>query len=73
MRTVLKMIEERELTMEQDYQNRFIKVIADDEECVFIIPTKILKQANIDVGDKCFIVAENNELIIKKAGDNSSC
>lgn len=54
--------------MEQDdYQQRFIKVIADEEECVFIVPTVVLKQANIGVGDKCIVVAKQKELIIRKA------
>lgn len=33
--------------MDKDYLERFIKVIADKEECVFIVPTSVLKQANI--------------------------
>jgi len=55
--------------LEQDHQQRFIKIIADEEECVFIIPTSILIQANISVGDKCIVVAEQKELIIRKADE----
>ncbi|WP_405157911.1 hypothetical protein [Paenibacillus sp. FSL H8-0283] len=54
-----------------DYQQQFIKVIADEEECVFIIPIAILKQANIAIGDKCIVVAEQNKIIIRTAENDS--
>lgn len=57
------------MTTEQDYQQRFIKVIADEEECVFIVPTAVLKEANIKLDDTCIVVANTNELIIRKAGE----
>ncbi|MNW65494.1 hypothetical protein [Paenibacillus sp. FSL R5-0701] len=50
-----------------DYQQQFIKVIADDEECVFIVPTDILKKANINIGDKCVVITEQNKIIIRTA------
>lgn len=56
--------------MKQGYQQQFIKVIADDEECVFIIPTAVLKQANINIGEKCVVVAEQNKIIIKPTGEH---
>ncbi|QZN76201.1 hypothetical protein [Paenibacillus sp. DR312] len=53
-----------------DYQQQFIKIIADEEECVFIIPIATLKQANIAIGDNCIVVAEHNKIIIKAAGED---
>ncbi|WDM21280.1 hypothetical protein [Paenibacillus polymyxa] len=58
--------------MGQDYRQRFIKVIADEEECVFIVPTTLLKQTNISIGDKCVVIAEQKGLIIRKAEEGYS-
>lgn len=57
--------------MENDYHMQLIKVLADEEECVFIIPTSVLRQANMDTNDKCIVVAEPDKLIIRKVGEDA--
>lgn len=57
--------------MEENYEKHFIKLIANEEECVFIIPSEVLKQANIGIGDKCITVVKQEEIIIKKIKNNN--
>ncbi|MED1951475.1 hypothetical protein [Brevibacillus centrosporus] len=55
-----------------DHYHRFISILDDEDECLFVIPTSILKQANMEIGDEFIALARRNELVIKKLKQNAT-
>jgi len=49
-----------------DYYHRIIPIADTTDECVFVVPTAILNQANLHVGDEFIAVPRQNGLVIKK-------
>ncbi len=49
-----------------DHYHRFIPILDNEEESVFVIPTAVLKQAMMELGDEFIVLPRRNSLIIKK-------
>lgn len=49
-----------------DYYHRIIPIVDTTDECIFVIPTAILAQAGMEVGDEFVVLPTKGRLIIKK-------
>ncbi|KEQ21576.1 hypothetical protein ET33_35430 [Paenibacillus tyrfis] len=49
-----------------DHYHRFISILDNKDECLFVIPTAVLKQSMMEIGDEFIVLPRRNSLIIKK-------
>lgn len=49
-----------------DHYQRFIPILDREDECIFVVPTVVLKQAMLEIGDEFIVLPRQNSLIIKK-------
>ena len=51
-----------------DHYHRFISILGSEDECLFVIPMSILKQANMEIGDEFIAIAkpDGGGIIISK-------
>ncbi|WP_410720288.1 hypothetical protein [Brevibacillus sp. SIMBA_076] len=55
---------------EIDHYHRFISILENEDECLFVIPTSILKQADMQIGDEFIAMPKKGGgLVIKKLND----
>ncbi|CAM5779200.1 hypothetical protein P4U99_22980 [Brevibacillus agri] len=54
-----------------DHYQRFIPIIDNEEECLLVVPTAVLKQANLEISDELLVMTTKNGLAIKKKNAKS--
>lgn len=51
---------------EIDHYHRIIPIIDNMDECILIVPTTVLNQSNMGIGDKFIVIPKKDKLILKK-------
>ncbi|MFC0212096.1 hypothetical protein ACFFK0_06445 [Paenibacillus chartarius] len=54
-----------------DHYHRFIPIVDNENECLLVVPMRVLRQANIEIGDDLLVMTTKHGLAIKKLKQNA--